>query len=53
MEHCITGSVILDSVSGCLTHIQVDLGEPKVCQFEMAFIGYQHVVWFKVPTHHR
>lgn len=31
------------------TPIKLDFGKAEVCQFDVAFVGYKHVVWLQVP----
>lgn len=29
--------------------VKLDFREAKVCQFDVTFVGYKHVIWLQVP----
>lgn len=42
-------SMFNDKLMGHHTSVKLHFRKTKVCEFDVTFVGYKHVVWLQVP----
>lgn len=56
MTHITSGgghNVLSDRLTGVHTSVKLHFRKAEVCEFDVTFIGYKHVVWLQVPKKFR